>query len=95
MKFIEVCMKFVCRCFDFKETKSGFRSLLAFPGDFLWFCGFAVEKNPGRIPLFFAKRARRDGLAYHLSRIGGLIDVSFCTWKGNENCILNGKEPIS
>ncbi len=77
------------------REKTGFRSLLAFPGDFLWFCGFAVEKNSGRIPLFFAKRARRDGLAYHLSRIGGLIDVSFCIWKGNENCILNGKEPIS
>lgn len=29
----------------------------------------------GRIPLFFAKRARRDGLAYHLSRIGGFSDL--------------------
>jgi hypothetical protein len=31
--------------------------------------------RPGRIPLFFAKRARRDGLAYHLSRIGGVKNL--------------------
>ena len=61
-------MNFVCRCFD-----SGFKRG-AFPGDFLLeFCGcFSRRKKlPGRIPLFFAKRAQRDGLAYHLSRIGG------------------------
>lgn len=35
----------------------------------------------GRIPLFFAKRAQRDGLAYHLSRIGGFSDLLIRTSK--------------
>lgn len=53
---------------------------VAFPGDFLLeFCGCFSrrKKRPGRIPLFFAKRAQRDGLAYHLSRIGGHLCEGF------------------
>ena len=85
MKFIEVCMSFVCRCFD-SGLQTGCFSWW-FPVGVLWLKFFRRKKRPGRIPLFFAKRAQRDGLAYHLSRIGGHWCEGFIYLEGR---CLNG-----
>lgn len=85
MKFIEVCMSFVCRCFD-SGLQTGCFSWW-FPVGVLWLKIFRRKKRPGRIPLFFAKRAQRDGLAYHLSRIGGHWCEGFIYLEGR---CLNG-----